>query len=179
MRYSFLSLDRTSEPPTLVAGEYGRGSDSTRLARYRLDPETALLETGEDGTSRPVGLDEGGVRQMQGAAIVGGDYHVSVSRGGWCPGSVYVGRPGELREHLFAVPMGPEDLSYWPETDTLWSVSEYPRRRWIYVMKRSWFDTSRWLDRQEWTRDLPIRAEHAWKRAEKRWRKLRARTQRG
>lgn len=173
LRYSFLSLDRSTHPPVLVAGEYGRGDDTTRLARYRLDPETALLETGEDGFSRPTGIDEGGVRQMQGATIVDGTYHVSVSRGRWAPGSVYVGTPGDLREHLFAQPMGPEDLSYWPESDELWSVSEHPRRRWIYAMPRSWFDHPRWLDRQEWARDLPIRAERAWKRGLRRWRRLR------
>jgi hypothetical protein len=36
--------------------------------------------------------------------------------------------------------MGPEDIAYWPSTDELWSVSEWPRRRWIFSMKRSWFD---------------------------------------
>ena len=68
LRYSFLSLDRRSDPPALVAGEYAHDPDaSTRLARYPLDPATWQLETGEDGFSRPLAIDEGGVRQMQGA----------------------------------------------------------------------------------------------------------------
>jgi hypothetical protein len=141
LRYSFLSLDRRSDPPVLVAGEYGRGSAATtRLARYPLDRETWQLQSGDDGFSRPLALDEGGVRQMQGAVVVGGRYHVTVSHGPWHPGSVFTGQPGSMRERRWAVPMGPEDLSYWPSTDRLWTITEHPRRRWIVSMDRAWFD---------------------------------------
>ncbi|WP_248580743.1 hypothetical protein [Nocardioides sp. InS609-2] len=140
LRYSFVSLDRRSEPPTMIAGEYGRGSDSTRLARYHLDPSTWLLETGEDGFSRPIELDDGGVVQMQGGVVAGGRYHLTVSKGPHTPGSVYVGQPGSFRRRMFATPMGPEDIAYWPSTDELWSISEHPRRRWVFAMRRSWFD---------------------------------------
>jgi hypothetical protein len=164
LRYSFLSLDRSAEPPVIVAGEYGRGRQSTRLARFHLDASTRLLETGEDGFSRPIAIDESGIRQMQGAVLVGGQYYVSVSRGPWAPGSMFVGSGTRMREHLFATPMGPEDLSYWPETDTLWSVSEHPRRRWVYAMKRRRLERQRWLDKQGWVRDLPLHLERSWKR---------------
>jgi hypothetical protein len=30
--------------------------------------------------------------------------------------------------------MGPEDLSYWPSRDELWSLSEHPHRRWVFAM---------------------------------------------
>ena len=140
LRYSFLSLDRSEQPPALVAGEYGQTGQTTRLARYHLEPDTLVLQTGEDGFSRPTGLDEGGVVRMQGASIVGGRHHVTVSHGPWKPGSVYVGTPGDLVEHRFATPMGPEDIAYWPSTDRFWSVSEHPRRRWVFSMKRSFFD---------------------------------------
>jgi hypothetical protein len=140
LRYSFLSLDRSTEPPAIVAGEYGRTGQSTRLARYHLEPDTLLLQTGDDGLSRPSGLDDGGVVRMQGAAIVDGRFHVTVSHGPWKPGSVYVGTPGEMVEHRLATPMGPEDIAYWPSTDRFWSVSEHPHRRWVFSMKRSFFD---------------------------------------
>ena len=140
LRHSFMSLDKGSSPPTLVCGEYGRSGQSTRLARYEVDPASGMLVTGEDGFSRPSGLDAGGVRQMQGVAVVDGTYHLSVSQGPWVPGSVFTGVPGRLRRHRWAMPMGPEDLTYWPSTDSFWSVSEHPHRRWIFEMPRAWFD---------------------------------------
>lgn len=142
LRYSFLSLDRGGERPALVAGEYGQTGQTTRLARYGLEPDTLMLETGEDGYARPMAFDEGGVVRMQGASIVGGLYHVTVSHGPWKPGSVYVGTPGTSGswvEHPRATPMGPEDIAYWPSTDHFWSVSEHPHRRWVFSMKRSAF----------------------------------------
>jgi hypothetical protein len=139
LRYSFLSLDRTP-PATLVAGEYGNASQTTRLARFPLDASSSLLETGEDGKARPVELEPRGVTQMQGATIAKGRWYVSVSHGPLALGSIFVGAPGDLRRRRFATPMGPEDITYWPSTDTLWSVSEHPHCRWIYAMKRAWFD---------------------------------------
>ncbi len=142
MKYSFLSLDRTEDPPTIVAGEYSRGRGADRIARYPLDPETSLLLSGDDGASRPIQLASGGVRSMQGAAYTRGRYHVTVSHGPLVPGSMYVGEPGRLRHFRFATPMGPEDIAYWPSTDLLWSLTEHPRRRWVFAMRRSWFDRS-------------------------------------
>lgn len=141
LRYSFLSLDRRSEPPALLAGEYALDPDATtRLARYELDPATWQLATGDDGFSRPLAIDEGGVRRMQGVVVAADRYHVTVSNGRWMPGSVFAGRPGSMRERRWALPMGPEDLTYWPSTDRIWSVTEHPRRRWIVAMDRGWFD---------------------------------------
>lgn len=141
LRYSFMSLDRASSPPALVAGEYALDpAATTRLARYRLDPATWQLATDEDGTSRPFVLDDGGVRQMQGAVVAAGRYHVTVSHGPWMPGTVCAGQPGRMRAHRWALPMGPEDLAYWPSTDRLWSLTEHPGRRWLVSMDRSWFD---------------------------------------
>lgn len=141
LRYSFMSLDRSADPPELIAGEYGQAADATtRLARYPLDPQTWQLATGDDGFSRPLTIDDGGVRQMQGAVLARGRFHVSVSHGTWMPGSVFSGEPGAMRERRWAVPMGPEDLTYWPSTDRIWSITEHPRRRWIVSMDRKWFD---------------------------------------
>jgi hypothetical protein len=137
MRYSFLSLDRGSQPPQLLAGEYGRGEMTRRLVRFPLDPETLHLSAHEDGTSRPVDLDERGLGHMQGAAVVGDTYYVTVSRGRYRLGRLYVGRPGGFRVVPRALPVGPEDISYWPSTDLLWSLSEYPGRRFVFAVRRS------------------------------------------
>jgi hypothetical protein len=139
MRYSFMSLDRSGEMPQLVVGEYGRGTKTTRLARYPLDAETFHLVTGEDGYSRPLLLEEKGEAGMQGATIVRGTWYVTSSRGPFGLGAMYVGRPGQFTEHRWALPMGPEDVSYWPSTDELWSATEWPLRRWVFSMRRSRF----------------------------------------
>lgn len=140
LRYSFLSLDRASSPPELVVGEYGSSAQTRRLARYSLDPETQFLAVGEDGVSRPLVLDDGGVVRTQGAAVANGRWYLTASTGPWVPGSVYAGRPGDFRRYRWATPMGPEDIAWWPSTDLLWSVTEHPRRRWVYSMKRSRFE---------------------------------------
>ncbi|MET0839258.1 MAG: hypothetical protein ABWY19_10785 [Marmoricola sp.] len=140
MRYSFLSLDRGTQPPQLVAGEYGREEMTRRLVRYPLDPETLHLATDEDGTSRPVWIDERGLGHMQGATVVRDTYYVTVSRGRYRLGRVYVGEPGSFRSFARALPVGPEDIAYWPSTDLLWSVTEYPGRRFVFAMRRDQFD---------------------------------------
>lgn len=138
MRYSFLSLDRTTSVPHLVAGEYARGDAMTRrIARYPLDPATFHLHAEEDGVSRPVSFDERGVGHMQGVSIVEGQYYVTASRGRWRLGAVHVGQPGAFRTRRRAVPVGPEDLCYWGEQDRFWSLTEYPGRRVVFCMQRS------------------------------------------
>lgn len=141
LRYSFLSLDRTASPPQLVAGEYTSAArGSRRLVHYPLDPESLLPRTDGDGISRPVRLEKKGVAHAQGVAVADGRYYVSMSRGRYRPGSVHVGRPGAFREFRTATPIGPEDLCWWPSTGELWSVTEHPWRRWVFSMKRDWFD---------------------------------------
>jgi hypothetical protein len=140
MRYSFLSLDRGSDPPHLVAGEYGVGDMTRRLVRFPLDPETQHLARHEDGISRPVWLDDRGLGHMQGAAVVRDTYYVTSSRGRRRLGRMYVGRPGAFRSFPRTLPVGPEDISYWPSTDLLWSLTEYPGHRYVFAMKRAQFD---------------------------------------
>jgi hypothetical protein len=140
LRFSFLSLDRSTSPPSLLAGEYGRGTQSTRLARFEMDEATSLLVPGDDDRVQPAWLDEAGVRQMQGAVTARRRYYITVSRGARWPGTVFVGTPGSLSKRSLAVPVGPEDISYWPSSDRLWSLTEHPGRRWFFSMRRGWFD---------------------------------------
>ena len=140
MRYSFLSLDRSSTPHELVAGEYGKGSMTTRLVRYAVDPGSALLTADDDGTARPLVLEERGIGHTQGAVVVRGRWYLTTSAGPYRLGSVWAGTPGALVRHRFALPVGPEDITYWPSTDELWSLSEYPRHRYVFAMPRSRFD---------------------------------------
>lgn len=134
LRYSYCSFDPSG--PALVAGEYGGPSQTRRLARYPIDPTTSLLAADAAGASYPDLVEGGAVVRTQGIAVAGGRHYLTRSHGPWVPGSVYTGSPGALRRHRWAVPMGPEDLTWMPDGDLLWSVSEHPRRRWIVALPR-------------------------------------------
>lgn len=135
LRYSFLSLDRSASPPELLVGEYGRRKQTRRLARFPLD-ERLLPAEDEEGSTRLLSLESSGVAGMQGAVTADGRLHATVSHGPWGLGSLYVGQPGALRRHRWATPMGPEDVTWWPDTGLLWTVTEHPRRRWICGLRR-------------------------------------------
>ncbi|WP_028472330.1 hypothetical protein [Nocardioides alkalitolerans] len=144
LRYSFLGLDRTSTPPALLVGEYGRGTATTRLARFALGPDG--LPAGTPDTprlTRPTTVVDTGVRGMQGIASVDGALHATTSHGPWGPGSLYDAAPGAdgaagtLAPTRRAMPMGPEDLTWWPESGRLWTVTEHPRRRWVVALRPS------------------------------------------
>lgn len=139
LRYSFLSVDRSDREPALVVGEYGSAQQTQRLARFGLDTVSGVLAAGPDRITRPLRIDESGQARMQGAAVVDGRYFVTVSQGPWRPGTMLSGLPGSFRRHRWATPMGPEDLCYHPPSDSLWSVSEHPGRRWVFAMERSSF----------------------------------------
>jgi hypothetical protein len=126
LRYSFLARAGSH----LVVGEYAAGAAASgRLARTALElGGHARLEVLGDGPGH-----------MQGAAVTDERWYVTTSHGQWRPGSVWTGTPGDFTRHRWATPMGPEDLTHDPATDLLWSVTEHPRRRWIYTMRRSWF----------------------------------------
>ncbi|GAA5145249.1 hypothetical protein GCM10023340_14240 [Nocardioides marinquilinus] len=130
-RYSFLGLDHGSAGgPSLLAGEYTNAAARTRrLARLPLDPITGL-PTGD------VELIGSGPLRMQGVAAAGGRVFTSVSQGRTTRGSVFA----DDVEHPHATPMGNEDLAHSPADDLLWGVSEHPTARWLFTMRRSYFD---------------------------------------
>jgi hypothetical protein len=138
LRYSFLSLTRENGRPELVAGEYGRGRMTTRLLRLDLDA-TGMPGADPAGTCRPRLIEPGGVERMQGAVSVEGRLYVTTSNGTGGMGSVWVGRPGSLRRYPFALPPGPEDICYRPAGDRLWTVTEYPGRRFVLALDRGHF----------------------------------------
>lgn len=137
MRYSFLSLDRSVTPPEIVAGEYGRDSMPTRLARFQIDGDHLTTEAA--GASAPSLFDDRGLSHMQGAVTVAGTWYVTQSRGPSGLGQLQVGKPGAFRKYAKALPIGPEDIAYWPARDELWSQTEHPGSRCIFAMDRAQF----------------------------------------
>jgi hypothetical protein len=127
MRYSFLTVGpgaapRSDDAIQLVAGEYRR-DDAGRVARVELD--------GQRGSVIETHVPE--VARMQGVAMVGDTWYLSSSNGAGA-GDLWVGPIDGLVRRTGILPPGPEALAHWPERGELWSVSEIPRKRWIYRM---------------------------------------------
>ncbi|MEJ7633669.1 hypothetical protein [Aeromicrobium sp.] len=140
MTYSFMSLDRAGAEDHLVAGEYGRKDGSHRLIRYPIDRDTELLQSDERGRARATELHDRQVARMQGAVIVDGTWAITSSNGEDNAGDLWVGTPGDYTRHRGVLPTGPEDITYWPQRRQLWSLTEWPGRRWVYAI-----DADRWL----------------------------------
>jgi hypothetical protein len=102
----------------------------------RLD-ETHLSATASDPVE-VIDLHEPGIPRMQGATVVDGTWFVSASHGP-APGDLWVGSSGVWVQHRGVLPPGPEDLTASHDGRRLWSLSEYPRQRWVFAM-----DADRW-----------------------------------
>jgi hypothetical protein len=120
-RFSFVGVDGEA----LVVGEYDNSTGTRRLGRGPADG--------------PIEVHEAGVRRAQGVAHVDGRWYVTASNGSKGLGTVWSGPVGGLREHRYALPIGPEDLAYDAATDRLWTVTEHPGKRWIVGLKRRRF----------------------------------------
>jgi hypothetical protein len=127
LRFSFLTVDDASDPPSLVVGEYGNRRQTRRMADVPIDGGEATVIHHD-------------VVRAQGVARVGGRLYLTASHGPWALGSMWAGEPAGFHERRRAIPMGPEDLAYDAVTDRLWTVTEHPRRRWVVSMRRSPFD---------------------------------------
>ena len=144
MVYSFMSLDRAGAEDHLIAGEYGRKGGTHRLMRYPIDRDTDLLRADKQGRAVPAEFYEQQVERMQGATLVGETWVVTSSMGEGNPGDLWVGTPGTYVRHRGVLPTGPEDITYWPQRKQLWSVTEWPGRRWVYAI-----DAERWVPAAE------------------------------
>lgn len=140
MTYSFLSLDHQGAVPHLVAGEYGRKGGTHRLMRFPLDPATGLLQSNQDGRAVPAQFYDRQIERMQGATIVGSTWIITASAGEGVPGDLWVGRPGGYTRHRGVLPTGPEDVTHWPQRRQIWTLTEWPGRRWVFGI-----DLDRWL----------------------------------
>lgn len=133
LSWSFLSIGEAAGRPSLVVGEYRRARAAPpRLVRYALDPDTGLPIPDARGRVAPVEVHEHQPSRMQGAAVHGDIWWLTASAGEGVPGDLYVGAPGAWTRHRGVLPTGPEDLDWARPGEELWSVSEWPRRRWVF-----------------------------------------------
>lgn len=129
VRFSFVALDRSSDPPALVTGEYQSDNVNGRIVVWDLDPSTGLLELRE-GIARSTAAYVGGQTRMQGATRYNGNIYISSSsqiEGGL--GRLYRTRPGLDESRISAWVYGAEDLYVDRDRDVIWTAAEHPGYR--------------------------------------------------
>jgi hypothetical protein len=134
-RFSFVSLDRTTTPHSLLSGEYDSGSVAGRLHRWPL---------GADGLPALVGTDRlipdavyySGPSHVQGALSLDGTYWLSSSKPAAGAGILYRTAPGTATTNL-SWNDAPEDLAYDPIDAGLWSLSEGLNARFVFRVART------------------------------------------
>jgi hypothetical protein len=140
LRYSAVSLDRTSSPQSVIVPEYNADGGGTRVVRYPIDEASLLLKPSPDGYVHGSEAYRVDLRSMQGATAIAGKFYISSSRGEDTQGSIctYSQASGPT-EHARALPPGPEDFSYWGLKDQLWTLAEHPGKRSVLALKASSF----------------------------------------
>lgn len=138
LTFSFASVDRTSTPNAIVVGEYASPGTGTRLARFPINSDTGTLTASADGYVHATAAYNVSVTSMQGGTSINGKYYLSTSDGSGNAGDLATFTPGgSVVMHYDVLPIGPEDMSYWPGKDQLWSLSEYASGRSVFAVRAS------------------------------------------
>lgn len=128
MRFSFVSLDRTSVPHTLWVGEYSGSTMEGYAASFPLDPATARLAI-ERGRVESLMTLRTNRQRTQGFVAAHGAYVLShtYARDHY---RLHVQTPDGYR--ALTAPYGLEDLYYDPTLDRLWMHTEHPKSRAVF-----------------------------------------------
>lgn len=128
MRFSFVSLDRTTTPDSLLIGEYHATRTDCRLLRFDVDYTNRLLKTTNGVATASAALQHGNTK-IQGAASVDGEYFLTQSGGSLI---TFSWKEGEAKSGG-VFPKVPEDLSYQVGVG-LWSLMEEPGYRSVFAI---------------------------------------------
>lgn len=136
-RFSFVEVDLSTSPPSLLTGEYSVDTVLGRLHRWPLDPQSGKLQSVASTVHASEVLFPGVVK-MQGAQSWQGQYYLSSSAAKTSKptsgGSLFraaVG--GGVKVHQW--PHHPEDLHLAPVSGNLWSLTEDAGERAVFAVK--------------------------------------------
>ncbi|MGN6106096.1 MAG: hypothetical protein ACTHU0_13395 [Kofleriaceae bacterium] len=138
-RFSFVALDRSSSPPSLVSGEYDAASVTGRLFRWPLDPSTGRLQLTDAGRAIADGAWFAGESHVQGGLSRGDTFWLSSSQPAGGAGALYRARVDQRSATLGWID-SPEDLAFDPQLDAVWSLSEATNARYVIAVRRSAID---------------------------------------
>jgi hypothetical protein len=138
--FSFVGLDRSTSPPSLISGEYCNGTTACagaldgRLFRWPLDPATGrLAEVGPVKTSYPAQAYYGGQSSVQGGVSHKGTFYLSSSAPAGAGGALYT-IPAGAKSTTFAWVDSPEDLVYDGGKKRIWGLSEGLGKRYVFAV---------------------------------------------
>jgi hypothetical protein len=142
-KFSYMGVDRSEEPDRMITGEFCDDTgDDGRVARWPLDAATGRPAVSADGLVHASEAYRLPANQIQGAVSLGGTWYLSRTNRRDRAGELIVAEPdasptGSLRATATRpAGIGPEDLSYWPAQDRLWTVTEFAGRRMLYGVPR-------------------------------------------
>lgn len=138
-RFSYISLDRTTTPDSILVGEYQPASSDKpiRMAQFDLDYKIRRLKTDADGLAKASWAYCVGIDRMQGAVQVDGTIYISRSNGENKGGDIFTWTPGGAAEITGSFPPGSEDLSYDKRSGEIYTPTEHPGKRYIIGRKIS------------------------------------------
>ncbi|WP_371784862.1 hypothetical protein [Streptosporangium subroseum] len=127
--FSFAAIDRTTEPDSLISGEYvDTPGKFGRVARWPLTSDGSL-RADAGGAASALDAYRLPETKIQGALSHNGTWYLSQAGGSTKNGTlVVVGDTIKKRPY----PVGPEDLTCVRDKKTLWSVTEFAGRRVVY-----------------------------------------------
>jgi hypothetical protein len=137
-RFSFVSLDRTTTPPSLLSGEYDAASVNGRLYRWPLAPDGRPLLV-EGARLVPDAAWYMGHSHVQGALSLDDVFWLSSSKPAGAGGDLYRARVGASSATLGWIDT-PEDLFHDPIDDRVWSLSEGTDARYVISVARTSID---------------------------------------
>ncbi|KAJ5433466.1 uncharacterized protein N7458_012622 [Penicillium daleae] len=144
-RFSWISLDRSDKPDTLLVGEFVRDGEvdtnkdpvPIRLVKYQLDSTTRRLRTNSDGLATASWAHCVDILKMQGGVSYDGKFYLSRSNGrDPHAGDLFTWEQGKTAKEFPGWFMaGNEDMSYNPVRKEYYTVTEYDNGRFILSYK--------------------------------------------
>lgn len=132
-RYSFVSVDHSTDPRSLITGEYDADSVYGRLYRWPLETSGRLREVGDANRVIPDAAWFSSHTHIQGALAHAGTFWLSSSKPTGARGILYRTAEGSASAEL-GWSDTPEDLAYDPSDGQLWSLSEGLDARYVFSL---------------------------------------------
>jgi hypothetical protein len=134
MVFSYVALDRTSSPPSLISGEYDDATVTGRIYRWPLDPATGRLQLTDAHRVVPDGAWFTGESHVQGGLAHDNVFWLSSSQPAGAAGALY-----RVKVNTPSTTLGwidsPEDLAFDPQLKAVWSLSEATNARSVIAVR--------------------------------------------